>query len=122
MTIPRYASHFSRDKTPQSEKAREEQVLNNAEGFVFQVSSWTQLDRFLILGAEGNTYYATERQMTRDNAKNVMACLAEDGLKAVVRIADISHSGRAPKNDAAIFALALAATDGNEAPRAAAYS
>jgi 60 kDa SS-A/Ro ribonucleoprotein len=118
----KYASHFQRNVTPQRESAREDQVKNRAGGFVFKASSWMQLDRFLVLGAEGNTYYSTERELTRDNAKNVLACLKADGVKTVARIAEISFAGRAPKNDPAIFALALAATDETEATRAAAYA
>jgi 60 kDa SS-A/Ro ribonucleoprotein len=92
-----YTRHFQRNQTPQTEQARAEQVKNNAGGFVFQVSSWTQLDRFLILGCEGPTYYATEQKMTRDNAQNVLACLKEDGVKTVAWISEMSTSGRAPK-------------------------
>jgi 60 kDa SS-A/Ro ribonucleoprotein len=120
--MSQYTRHFQRNQTPQTEQAKPEQVKNNAGGFVFQVSSWTQLDRFLILGCEGPTYYATEQKMTRDNAKNVLACLQENGCKTVLRIQEILQSGRAPKNDAAIFALALAATDESETTRAAAYA
>ncbi len=90
------------------------QVENNAGGYVFQLDKWSRLDRFLILGAEGNTYYCTERKMVKDNATNLKACLAEDGLRFVRRVVEISEAGRAPKNDPAIFALALAcgSTDG----------
>ena len=35
--------------------------------------------------------------------------VAEDGARAVGRIVEISEAGRAPKNDPALFALALAA-------------
>jgi 60 kDa SS-A/Ro ribonucleoprotein len=40
----------------------------------------------------------------------------------VRRIVDISEAGRAPKNDPAIFALALAAARGDEATRTAAFA
>jgi 60 kDa SS-A/Ro ribonucleoprotein len=115
--MTRYAQHVQTHTTPQSEQARPDQVQNQAGGWVFKVDKWTQLDRFLVLGCEGNTYYATERAMTKDNAKNVVACLAEDGARAVARIVEISDAGRAPKNDPAIFALALAASDPSEATR-----
>lgn len=118
----RYENHFNPTVTPQNEKARADQVENNAGGFVFEISKWKQLDRFLILGCEGGSYHVGEKQMTRDNAKNVLACLEEDGEKAVRRIVEISHSGRAPKNDAAIFALALAASYDNEKTRKAALA
>lgn len=46
--------------------------------------------------------------MTLDNAKAVQECLALDGLRTVSTIVQISCDGRAPKNDPAIFALAMA--------------
>ena len=50
-----------------------------AGGYAFAVDDWTRLDRFLILGAEGGTYYASERTLTRENAQAVLRCLAADG-------------------------------------------
>jgi len=114
----KYENHFNPTATPQNEKARADQVENNAGGFVFEINKWKQLDRFLILGCEGGSYHVGEKEMTRDNAKNVLACIAENGEKAVDRIVDISAGGRAPKNDAAIFALALAASYDDEKTRA----
>jgi len=110
-----YGQHFSTLKTAQTDQARGDQVKNNAGGYVFSLDCWAQLDRFLILGAEGGTYYVGERALTVENAKNLLACLKVDGPRTVERIVAVSDSGRAPKNDAAIFALAVAA--GAEDPR-----
>jgi 60 kDa SS-A/Ro ribonucleoprotein len=85
------------------------QVPNSAGGYAWAVSHWERLRRFLILGSEGGSYYATERALTVENAQAVLACIREDGARAVNEIVAISDSGRAPKNDPAIFALALAA-------------
>jgi 60 kDa SS-A/Ro ribonucleoprotein len=112
-----YGKHFTTLVTPQRAQARGDQLLNAAGGYAFVLDKWAKLDRFLILGCEGGTYYATEQKLTRDNAKNVQACLAEDGPRVVQRIATISTSGRAPKNAAAIFALSMAAGDENPATR-----
>ena len=108
-----YAQHFNPSSTPQTEQADPRQVKNNAGGFSFQLDVWKRLDRWLILGAEGGTYYASERKLTRDNAKTILECLALDAGRTVETIASVSESGRAPKNDAAIFALALACADKN---------
>jgi len=117
-----YSGHFNTKATPQTQPVPgKTQVENNAGGFVFQLDKWAQLNRFLILGNEGGSYYASEKKMTVDNAKNVIACLKEDGVRAVNTIVEISVGGRAPKNDPAIFALALAATFANEAGQKAAY-
>lgn len=115
-----YAQHFDPTKTPQGEKADPRQVPNSAGGYSFELDKWKRLERFLILGSDGGSYYVTERELTRDNAKVVIECLAEDGPRAVEAIAALSQSGRAPKNDSAVFALALAAADPNAATRAAA--
>ena len=52
-----YAQHFNPSQTPQSEKADARQVPNSAGGFTFTVDCWKRLERFLILGAEGGSYY-----------------------------------------------------------------
>lgn len=118
--MTRYAAHVNQRVTSQREAARADQVPNNAGGFVFALDKWAQLDRFLIFGAEGGTYYVNERKLTQENARVVEACIAEDGPRAVARIVAISDSGRAPKNDPAIFALAMAAGAKDEATRKAA--
>lgn len=101
-----YSKHLS--TTEQTEQAiGKNQVKNNAGGFVFAVSQWTQLERFLILGNSGGSYYASERKMTRENAQCVIDCAKDDIKRTVDIIVDISVNGRAPKNDPAIFALAL---------------
>jgi 60 kDa SS-A/Ro ribonucleoprotein len=98
--------------TPQTEPlADKKQVKNSAGGFVFAVTPWTRLERFLILGAEGGSYYASQRDLTKENIDGVKAALAEDGARFVKTVVDISFSGRAPKNDPALFALALAVAD-----------
>lgn len=103
-----YASHVSKLATPQSEAADERQVLNSAGGYTFQLDDWQALDRWLILGCEGGTYYASEKAITKANAKTVERCLGLDPVRTVNTIVAVSESGRAPKNDPAIFALALA--------------
>lgn len=118
-----YGKSFNAVVTPQSRPAPgKSMVENNAGGYVFPLDKWKMLDRFLILGNEGGSYYATEQKMTEDNAKSVMACLAEDGVRVVARIREISLGGRAPKNTPAQFALALCMTFGDEKTRQAAYA
>ena len=55
------------------------QVRNSNAGYSWAVDDWARLDRFLILGSEGGSYYATERKLTRDNAEAVLRCIAADG-------------------------------------------
>lgn len=117
-----YAAHFSTLTTPQREKAKPDQVQNSAGGFVFEVSLWDRLDRWLVLGNEGGTYYASERKLTRDNAQAILECLKTDGARTINRIVELSDSGRIPKNDTAIFALAMAAGDEKTDTRKAALA
>lgn len=118
-----YTKHFNTRQTgqrrPMPGKA---QVKNEAGGYVFQVDDWKRLERFLILGTEGGTYYTNEQKLTVDNANAVMRCLKADGLRTVKTIVEISDQGRAPKNDPALFALAMCAGAGDRDTRKAALS
>jgi 60 kDa SS-A/Ro ribonucleoprotein len=105
-----YAKHFSTVKTPQSKPIPGKvMVPNSAGGFVFAIDDWKRLDRFLILGNEGSTYYASEKKLTVENASCVLRCAQADIKRTVDTIVAVSDSGRAPKNDPAIFALAICA-------------
>jgi 60 kDa SS-A/Ro ribonucleoprotein len=118
-----FTKWFNLKKTPQSAPIPgRSQVRNDNAGYVWAVDDWARLDRFLILGSEGGTFYATERKLTRDNAAAVLRCIAADGVRVVHRIVEISDAGRAPKNDPALFALALAAKLGDEPTRRAAHA
>jgi 60 kDa SS-A/Ro ribonucleoprotein len=112
-------------KTPQGEAipGREsEMAQNSAGGFSFVVDDWKRLERFLVLGTEGGSYYAGERELSKDNAEVVGRCTALDGRRAVELIASISESGRAPKNDEALYALAMCAGAQDVATRQAALA
>jgi 60 kDa SS-A/Ro ribonucleoprotein len=118
-----YAKLFNRRNTSQSHPIPgSNQVRNSGGGYSWQVDDWTRLDRFLILGAEGGTYYITERDLVKQNHDPLVRCIKADGIRAVNRIVEISDSGRAPKNDPAIFALALVVTHGDAQAKAHASS
>ncbi len=117
-----YSKHVNKKVTPQTEPAGRATHANAAGGFGFKLDRWAHLRRFLILGAEGGTYYVGEHKLVRENAENVVACIKEDGPRAVSTIVEVSTEGRAPKNDPAIFALALAATEGDEQTKKLAYA
>src|SRR5215211_1913960 len=116
-----YLKRIRPRRPPQSEPLPgSTQVPNSAGGFAWAVDDWTRLRRFLVLGSEGGSYYADEWKLTRENASAVERCLAADGERTVVEIVRISEAGRAPKNDPALFALAMAAGSGDERTRKAA--
>lgn len=110
--------------TPQSAPiaGREaEMAKNNAGGFTFTLDQWGVLDRFLMLGSETNGYYVGAKEKTAQSFNTVISCIKADGLRVVARILEYSLNGRAPKNDPAVVALALAAIYGNDETRTAAY-
>lgn len=106
--------------TPHSEPLpgrEDEMVLNSTGGFVFPVTDWVRLERFLVLGAAGGSFYASERKLARENADVVERCLKANGERTVNTIVAISQSGRAPSNDEALFALAVAISKGDVTTR-----
>lgn len=119
--MSRYAK-LAATPVPQAEPLNERQVQNNAGGFVFALDDWKRLDRFLILGSDSSTYYQKAPKLTRENTACVTRCYAADARRTVARIVEVSQAGRAPKNDAAIYALALGVADKDETVRASAYS
>jgi 60 kDa SS-A/Ro ribonucleoprotein len=114
-----YARHLGIQPVPQSEPLPG-QVQNSSGGYAFLVDDWARLDRFLVLGAEGGTYYASERKLVLQNAAVVERLAELDDVRVVSRIVEISESGRAPKNDAALLALAICLKRGSDVVRNAA--
>jgi len=120
--VTKYTQHFN-GLTSQSEPIPgENQIKNNAGGYGYQISPWSQFTRFLILGSEGGSFYVGEKKLTIENAQNAIVCIKEDGVRAVNLITDISENTRAPKNDPAIFALALVKQYGDVAAKKAMYA
>jgi len=108
--------------SPQAFPYREDQVRNNAGGYTWEIQPLQYLDRFLILGTEGATYYARHPQRTYEAAGRLKALMdSPEGVAAVKRIVEVSVSGRAPKNDPALFALALATSSARLDVRREAY-
>lgn len=107
-----YKNVLNNKVTPQSEPIpSKNMVANNAGGYVFKLDKFKQLERFLILGTTGGTYYVAEKPLTKENATNVVACLQKNYSKVLTMILDISLKGRAPSNEPALFALAVACSN-----------
>lgn len=117
-----YTEHFTK-LTPQSRIIPGKvMVQNNAGAYSFSVGIWEILDRFLILGVEDNTYYQEAKTLVVENAENVIRCIREDGKRVLLKIQEVSTDGLAPKNDPAIFALALCCTYGDQDTKNLAYA
>ncbi len=111
---------FQPNRTSQSQPIDNKQVKNTAGGYVWEINVWQRLDRFLILGTEGGTYYINEQKLTTENAQNAISLLKDDGKKVIQRTVKVSEQGRAYKNDPALFILALAFTVGDDETKNAA--
>ena len=85
--MKKITKHVANRVTPQSQPILgSNQTPNHAGGYTFKVSPWTQLNRFLSLGATGGTYYVGEKELTIENATNLIACIKEDGRRVVQTI------------------------------------
>lgn len=91
----------------QKEKAKPNQVVNNAGGYVFQVTDETRLERFLILGTTGGTYYQNEQDITKQNMDFIKAMIHNTPDKVISKIREIATERRALRQSPAIFATAL---------------
>lgn len=104
---------YNTRRTAQTERASSKQELNRAGGYTFTVSDVERLRRFLTLGTDGGTFYAGAAELTRENAEVVVRMAELDHATLVETIVDVSTRGAAPKQNPAIFALAIAASHGD---------
>jgi 60 kDa SS-A/Ro ribonucleoprotein len=98
-----------------------EMAANNNGGVSFVLDMWGVLDRFLVLGSETGGYTTTKRDVMKLGFDTVKKCIQADGLRVVARALEYSLAGRAPKNDPAVVAIALAAVYGDELTKVAAF-
>lgn len=101
------------------EKADPRQVQNSSGAYVFEVGKLERLRRFLILGTEGGSYYASEHDITAENVDTILDLVKSDRWPQVLETtADISHRGLSYRNSAAIFVLAMVMTYGSNEAKA----
>jgi 60 kDa SS-A/Ro ribonucleoprotein len=120
-----YAELLQNAETPQTKplKGRKSEMAKNyAGGYTFTIDKWKQLERFLILGSDSPTYYASAPTLTLENSQVVLACAADDAALTAAVIKAISVAGRGVKNDTCIFALALMAAMGGPDARKWAFN
>lgn len=106
----------ARTETPIHKRTpgRTDEIQNSSGAFVFKVSDKDRLERFLILGTDGGSFYAGERKLTEQNATFVKTLIGKNERLVVDTIVDVSDNGRAAKNSPALFALALVFTYGKD--------
>jgi 60 kDa SS-A/Ro ribonucleoprotein len=112
---------ISTRQTPQTQRdpgpAGSRQTKNAAGGYAFKLGDEARIHRFLTLGTDGGTYYASERDITKANADVVLAAARDRGTWLVTQILAVSQAGRAPRQNPAIFALAAVASLGDDLAR-----
>ena len=113
---------FNNYTTNQQIKVREDQIMNNAGGYVFSIDDMNYLKRFLVLGVETNNYYVTKNQILNEASDRIKNMINTRGREVVDMIVEVSDLGLAPKNDPAVFILALCASDQNVETRRYALS
>ena len=76
--------------TPQNAPADERQVLNSAGGYTFELDDAARLRRFLLLGVDGGTYYASAADLAIQNVAVLQRMAASDPEGLVATIVDVS--------------------------------
>lgn len=106
----------ARTATPQTQRTlgRNDEVKNNAGGFVFKVSERERLERFLILGTDGGTFYVREQKLTDQNVDFVINLIGSDERMVVDTLVNIADNNRAAKNSPSLYALALVLAYGTD--------
>lgn len=99
----------------------QEMTKNNAGGYSFTISDQERLERFLLLGTDGGTYYVSEDKLTAENADFVIKYIKKDGISVFRTVKLFADQGRAPKYNSILFTYALMLTFGNEDTRALCY-
>ena len=95
---------------------------NNA-GAPTNIISWQdRLIRFLVLGADGPTYYAEKTLHMKQGVAAVVQAFASGGKDAVALAVSLMVSGRLPKMETGIFVLAFAINSKIPEVRAAAIN
>ena len=95
------------------------QVQNRAGGYVYEISIFDTVKRFLTIGTEGGTYYQDEHDLTKQNFDNLNRAIDEDAIRVVEMVRDISIGGKAIKPDMALFTLAVIMSRGDDKAKAA---
>lgn len=82
-------------------------VTTHEGGDAYAADKWSRLRRFLVIGTEGGTFYASQRDLTLGNISVLQDCLNEDALRTVNTIEEVSDQGLAVRADPCIFALSV---------------
>lgn len=91
----------------QREKADPRQVENSAGGYVYEVDSATRLRRFLVLGTEGGTFYASQKDLTKANVQFLKTFASMEPAHYYSVLHDADRDNIAPRHSTILLALAV---------------
>ena len=91
----------------QREKADERQVENHAGGYVYEVDSAARLRRFLVLGTEGGTFYASQKDLTKENVQFLKTFASMEPAHYYSVLHDADRDNIAPRHSTVLLALAV---------------
>ena len=100
------------------------QGSTDAQGNVlaYTIPDDQRLMRFLVLGSEGGTYYATELALTEQNATCVTNLInSGQGEMVVQKVVEVVRDGRAIRINSALLTLAMCCRSSDAKTKAAAY-
>ena len=87
--------------TPQIRPLDHHQVVNHAGGYVFECDDITLLRRFLVLGSEGGSYYASERDHTIESTVGLIRMVnderGEEAVKEIEQVRTTKHQHLSPR-------------------------
>jgi 60 kDa SS-A/Ro ribonucleoprotein len=98
----------------QRERADERQVVNNAGGYVYEVDKQARLRRFLVLGTEGGTFYASQRDLTRENVRFLRAYATDAPAEVFSVLSEVNSGNVAPRHSTVLLALAVLHATGDK--------
>lgn len=96
------------DTTPtQRERSDEREVKNSAGGYVYEAGMEDRVRRFLILGSEGGSFYASERDLTKQNLDMLKAMAREKPLAMWRILREVNEGNLAPRHSTVLLGLAV---------------
>lgn len=91
----------------QQERADERQTENHAGGYVYQVGDAERLRRFLVLGTEGGTFYASQKDLTKSNVDFLKAFAHKEPALFLTTLYQADGQNIAPRHSTILLALAV---------------
>lgn len=114
----RISDHYSEKNTPQkSPVPGRNMVKNDAGAYAFKHEDFDTMKRFVMIGTEGGTYYASEKTVTVETATATRRAVQNRHRDVVDYLVEVTTQGRVYKLDAALFTFAMTCSVGTDDER-----